>query len=267
MTDECRHGFEPELCAVCNPPKTPEKPAAARQSRVAGIRTTRPSRPAAQRGSSAKTKTVRVDQQRLFHVTHTRNLPAILAGGSILCDDLLHDDAQSGPCEVALSSEENRAARRRITIDDAAVSAYVPFFLSPDASVWGSIRSREPNVRLDSDLVRTSPTDYVMLVATVASIRAIDGDMVIADGDAAAGLTRFASEPDQADRMLARFALDDSGEQKLVAEALVRGEVPVSALSIIGVSSIKQRERVKQMLADAGLRTKVAAHQPWFVAQ
>lgn len=267
MSDECRHGFEPELCAVCNPPTIPEKPAAARQSRVAGARATRKSRPSAQRSSPSKAKTVRVDQQRLFHVTHTRNLPSILAGGSILCDDLLCDADRTAEAEVTLSSDENRAARRRITIDDAAVSAYVPFFLSPDASVWGSIRAREPNVRLDSDLVRTSPTDYVMLVATVASIRAFDGDMVIADGDAAAGLTRFASEHAQADRMLARFALDESGEQKLVAEALVRGEVPVSALSIIGVSSIKQRERVKQMLADAGLRTKVAAHQPWFAAQ
>lgn len=229
----------------------------------------RTSRSPALNGSSKKSgKPVRVDQQRLFHVTHTRNLPSILAGGSILCDDLLHDDDRTEGAEVALSSDENRAARRRITIDDASVSAYVPFFLSPDAAVWGSIRGREPNVRLDPDLVRTSPNDYVMLVATVASIRALETtDLVIADGDAAGGLTRFASEPDEADRMLARFALDESGEQKLVAEALVRGEVPVSALSIIGVSSIKQRERVKQLLADVGLRTKVAAHQPWFVAQ
>lgn len=263
MSDECRHGFEPELCAVCNPPKVPEKIAATRVTTA--TRTTRSN--SVSRGSKKQGKPVRVDQQRLYHVTHTRNLPAILAGGSILCDDLLHDADRTEGAEVALSSDENRAARRRITIDDAAVSAYVPFFLSPDASVWGSIRSREPNVRLDSDLVRTSPTDYVMLVTTVASIRAADGDMVIADGDAAAGLTRFASEPDEADRMLARVALDDSGELKLVAEALVRGEVPVSALSIIGVASIKQRERVKQQLAGAGLHTKVAAHQPWFVAQ
>lgn len=211
---------------------------------------------------------MRVDQQRLFHVTHVRNLPSIIAGGSILCDDLLHDDDRAETAEVLLSSDENRAARRRITIEDTTVSAYVPFFLSPDASVWGSIRSREPNVRLNPDLVRSSPNDYVMLVATVASIRALDTtDLVIADGDAAAGLTRFASEPDQAERMLSRFALDDSGELKLVAEALVRGEVPVSALSIIGVASIKQRERVKQQLADAGLNTKVAAHQPWFAPQ
>ncbi|GAB2507577.1 uncharacterized protein DUF4433 [Paramicrobacterium agarici] len=211
---------------------------------------------------------MRVDQQRLFHVTHTRNLPSILSGGSILSDELLSDgDAElSAAVEVPLSSDENRDARRRITVDDAPVSAYVPFFLSPDAAVWSSIRSREPNVRLNPDLVRTSPTDYVMLVATVASVRALDSELVIADGDAAAGLTRFASEPAQVDRMLARFALDESGTQKLVAEALVRGEVPVSALSIIGVSSIKQRERVKQQLAEAGLRTKVAAHQPWFAS-
>jgi len=202
---------------------------------------------------------VRIEQQRLFHVTHTTNLPSIFANG-ILSDERLGDADMDA---VRLSSDENRAARRRITIEDAPVSAYVPFFLSPDAAVWSSLRGREPNVRLDPELLRASPNDFVMLVATVSSIRALDTELVVADGDAAAGLTRF-GEGSDADRLLARFALDESGEQLLVAEALVRDEVPVSAINVIGVSSIKQRERVKGMLAEAGLRTKVAAYQPWF---
>ncbi|SEB67272.1 protein of unknown function [Paramicrobacterium humi] len=209
-------------------------------------------------------KPVRVDQMRLYHVTHVRNLPSILAGGSILSDDLLHDDERSDAAQIMLSSAENRAARRRITIEDAAVSAYVPLFLSPDAAVWSSIRSRTPNVRISAEAARLAPNDFVMLVTSVASLRALDAEVVVADGDAAAGLTRFAADPVQADRMLARFALDADDAAQSAAEVLVRDELPLTALSMIGVASIQLREKVKRMLADAGLRTKVATYQPWF---
>ncbi|WP_176980759.1 DarT ssDNA thymidine ADP-ribosyltransferase family protein [Paramicrobacterium humi] len=268
MSDECRHGFEAGLCAICYPPKTPETSSAPREtaSRTSTPRasTRASSRTSTARGSASVAKPVRVDQMRLYHVTHVRNLPSILAGGSILSDDLLHDDERSDAAQIMLSSAENRAARRRITIEDAAVSAYVPLFLSPDAAVWSSIRSRTPNVRISAEAARLAPNDFVMLVTSVASLRALDAEVVVADGDAAAGLTRFAADPVQADRMLARFALDADDAAQSAAEVLVRDELPLTALSMIGVASIQLREKVKRMLADAGLRTKVATYQPWF---
>lgn len=260
MSDECRHGFDAGLCAICFPPKVFEKDPAEVRATAAKARATRAARTAR---SVSPARLVRVNEQRLYHVTHVRNLPSILESGSVLSDDSMTDAA-----EVTLSSEENRDARRRIAVADGPVSAYVPFFLSPDAAVWHSIRSREPNVRIANTALRMAPNDFVVLVTSVASVRELAaGELVIADGDAAAGLTRFATEPEQVDRMLARFSLDDDNTQQLAAEALVRGSLPVTSLSMIGVPSIKQRERVKRMLSDAGYKTKVAAYQPWFTPE
>lgn len=209
---------------------------------------------------------MRIDRQRLFHVTHIDNLPSILSSGAIVCDDTLSDDGREESAAVRLSSDENSVARRRIQISGAALSAYVPFFLSPDAAVWASIRGRYPNVRLNPELLEAGSNDFVMLVTTVAQVRAIEAELVIADGDAAAGLTQFSVLRGDVDRALTRYAVDDTGRKALTAEALVRDSLPLSALQVIGVSSIKQRERVKRMLSETDVRAKVAAYQPWFAA-
>lgn len=263
MSDECRHGFDAGLCAICYPPKQPERSAAERPALSRAAQRNRsvpvPRRRSSRPPSAPTTKLVDVEKQRLYHVTHVRNLPSILETGSILADAEL-----DGGRVIDLSSAENREARRRTSVDEQAfVSEYVPFFLSPDARVWNSVRSRERNVRLAADSTDFAASDFVVLVATVGDLRRADAEFVVGDGDAVAPLTRFATTDSEVDRMLVRFALDD-GDLVLSAEALVRRSVPLSSLSIIGVPSVQARESVKRLLADAGHSIKVAAYQPWF---
>jgi hypothetical protein len=90
-----------------------------------------------------------------------------------------------------------------------------------------------------------------------------DGDIVVADGDAAGTYTRFAGGADPALRMLARL---HNSDHALAAEVLVKDSVPFEAVQLIGVANEPQRDRVRALLDAAGVRTKVAVYPPWFAA-
>ncbi|MEQ1736648.1 MAG: DarT ssDNA thymidine ADP-ribosyltransferase family protein, partial [Rhodoglobus sp.] len=74
---------------------------------------------------------------------------------------------------------------------------------------------------------------------------------------------RFASDEDQAMRMLARL---HNTEQVLDAEFLVPDSVPFAAVQLIGAANEPQRDRVRGLLAAASDRTKVMVHPPWFTS-
>ena len=90
LADECIHGFEDGMCAICFPPKEPEpKPVVAvksRSSRAGGVRTGRP--PARVPGAPHPSADAAIDAKamRIYHVTHLDNLARILGSGALLAD-------------------------------------------------------------------------------------------------------------------------------------------------------------------------------------
>jgi hypothetical protein len=259
LSDECIHGFEDGLCAICFPkpaPEVPAKPAAVRRapaSRTSGRAT--PSRTA----GASRGKPIQVGTQRLYHVTHIKNLPAILSDGALLADA----GAQSAHPSVDVSSAAGRETRRSVDVAGRPVAGFVPFFLSPHARVWDSLRSREPDPRLAGDAGHYAPAEFVILVTGAAAALAT-GESAVADRDAALPLTRFGTGRDGSERMLHSLLADAEGEALLDAEFLVADAFPISSVALIGVSDEKVRDVVKRHLAEAGTNTKVAVYPPWF---
>lgn len=291
MSDECKHGFDNGLCATCFPPPPREVPVQeapaprVRRSTVAPslrepaptrIRTAATAKTAAK--AAAALPVVRVGDQRLYHVTHIRNLERILETGSIL--PVASAELADGPT-VDIAAPSHREARRTAVIagtDELTPADFVPFFLTPDADLWAGIRAGEGDVRLSADALGSAVNDYVVLVTTIdgASVhpgefdadtgRPSRGRVVVADGDASHVLTSIGANPMTADRMVQRFATDEDPSALRRAEVLVADAVPFDRITVIGVATVNVRETVKRLVAAAGRRTKVAAYTPWFQA-
>ncbi|MET1052627.1 MAG: DarT ssDNA thymidine ADP-ribosyltransferase family protein [Mycetocola sp.] len=271
MSEECKHGFEPGFCDTCFPKAAPVVAVAEPAKRTPRVRA------AARTPGTARVPAARVNlpvfdagEVRLYHVTHISNLPSILETGNILAD-VTQTDAVTPAVDI--SSAANREARKNVFVagqQESPVAAYVPFYLSPDACLWRSIRSKQPDYRLSPDVASLAVNDFVVLVTTLGAASVDDGsalsNVVVADGDAAGSLTPFAANAASAVRMLRKLRADEETEALLEAEVLVAGSVPVEKIALIGVANITVRETVKRMLAGTPYATKVAAYTPWFEA-
>jgi len=298
LDDECIHGLEGELCALCFPKSASETATPVKKTRApklsslrdplptaaapAARTTARPVRvPGAPRPVRAeKISTDNVDEQRVYHLTHISNLAAILEDGRLLANEAL----LARPT-VDISAPATRAARReaRVADDGRSVAEYVPFFLSPNASIWESIRAEDADPRLALDGHGSEAFDFVMLVSTVKKINdglaarpaTADADaddeaplvpsvVAVSNGDAADALTRFGATPATAERMLQTLRAETDGETLLEAELLVPDAVPMELVSLIGVCNDNVRETVRGILKASSFKPKVAVYPPWF---
>ncbi len=161
-----------------------------------------------------------------------------------------------------ISSADNRELRREVRAGSeraAPVSAFVPFFLVPNASLWERIRDSESDLRL-AETVHTMPAaDFVILVSTV---RAAGESAVVADGDAADPATRFSELAESGGRMPRR--LHEEEHVVFDAEFLVPESFAFDAVTLVGVANDKVRSDVRALLNEHGYTQKVSVYPPWF---
>lgn len=279
---ECIHGMEGTQCAICFPKPDPVQPprAASRTSRSGTAASTPRRSPrvaggasAAARAAAPQKKQINVGEQRIYHLTHIDNLPQIIATGALLADT---SDAFDERPAFDISAAVTREARHRATVfepDGVAVAGYVPFFLSPNASVWQNLRSQIPDVRLSTDAHAASTYDFVLLISTinhaylahgVDGITPDAGSVIVTDGDASGTLTRFGTSRESSERMLRNMRADEDSDTILHAELLVREQLPFDAVTLIGVANDNVRNAVRQILAHAMHKPKVSVYPPWF---
>ena len=269
VADECIHGFDDGLCAICFPPPEPEpKPAAKAvpRTRTGTGRATRPAPRVAGTARAGSLADAPVDPKtvRIYHVTHVDNLASILGAGTVLADG-----AGASPA-VDLSAPDAREFRRATPVDgaDAVLADYVPFLLSTDAHVWNAVRTSTPDPRLTAEAVERAPADHVILVSSVAgAVGALTGEpgtVVVTDADAATGGVAVASAWPDVLRMLQRLHRADDGVGLRSAEFLVREHLPLERVLLIAVGNDRVRDRVRAALDAVGLRTRVAVYPPWF---
>ena len=262
MTNECIHGFEDGLCATCNPKPLPETVSAARpatRSRVAApARPTVRSLRAAARIPVGSVPADALLEQRIYHLTHLSNLPGIIAQGAIV--------AGTVPA-VELSPAQVRAERAEVTVPaagDRALPAFVPFFLSPEAELWQSLRAGRDHPRLSSSATTADVFDFVFLVSTVRHIVTAESPFVLADGNVEADLTRFASTREDAERMLYRLRAEADDTALHSAEFLVADRLPLESVTLLGVANDKVRQSVRDILAGSAFTPKISVYPPWF---
>lgn len=237
---ECIHGLEIPLCDICYPKTPPPKVAVVRAPRASAPRL----------AGAVKTSRTSIDpaRQRVYHVTHIRNLEGILDTGAISADT---------PPVVDLSADLTRELRLTAEVaPGSSVAQHVPFYLAPSAALWDDLRrGADDETRWSAAARSAASADFVVLVTTVALL---GEGAVIADGDAAATFTRFATG-DELGRALTR--LHDS-EGLDAAEVLVPSAVPYDTIQLVGVANDRVRDRVRELTS-----TKVAVYPPWFIAE
>jgi hypothetical protein len=256
------------MCASCYPKPAPEIPAVV----LAQTRTRAPSRlssaprrtgvrSGSSRSASGSAPLDDVRQQRAYHLTHIKNLPGILAAGAI--------EADATPV-IDLSPAGLRAERAGVEIagiEPAQLTQFVPFFLSPNALPWQSIRAKQPHPRIAHDVVGTDPADFVLLVVTVRQLDDLGVDYVVADANAERDSARFGWAPTDSEKVLRRLRAETLQESILDADLLVRGRVPFEHIALVGVAHDKARSAVRDILATADFSPKVAVYPPWFAAE
>lgn len=235
---ECIHGLEIPRCDICYPKDRPVVPVPARSvrtprsTRIAGVSTTR--------------KSVDPARQRVYHVTHIDNLESILDA-----DQITAGAAPTVDLSTALTRELRLTAE---VAPDRSVADHVPFYLAPSAQRWEELRTgAEDETRWSPAARAAASVDFVVLVTTVS---ALGPDAVVADGDAAASRTRFASGEDIT-RALTKLHDTETFD---VAEVLAPESVPFGVIQLIGVANDRVRDRIREQTT-----TKVAVYPPWFV--
>ena len=181
LADECIHGFEDGLCAICFPPKEPEpKPVVAvksRSSRAGGA----PHRSAARPRSGCAAPLGRRGDRRRRRCASTTSRTSTTSRASWASGALLADAADPGAQpEVDIAAPAAREFRRSAELDGtgAVVADYVPFLLTTDAHVWNAVRTATPDPRLDPAAVERPPADYVIFVSSVGIALGARTDMV-----------------------------------------------------------------------------------------
>lgn len=282
---ECIHGLDERLCDVCSPkpaPVVPPKPVKARTPRVSNP-VPRSSRPAAaKRAPGAPVdRPVDVDAHRIFHLTHLANLTGIAERGALL------PDAAGAAPTFDISAADHREQRRATTLPELVVDAAadapaepdtaeaeprtvadcVPFFATPESRLWADVRTGTPDPRLSEAARESAAADYVILATTVGEVER-SSTLVLALDDASAPTAAMTGRRDAWRRELARLArveVDEGDAHPLAStELLAIGQVPVEAITLIGVANNKARDQVKEVLHDAGLNIRVAVYPPWF---
>jgi hypothetical protein len=197
-------------------------------------------------------------EQRIYHLTHLRNLAGVIAQGALIAG--VHPVLELSPGDL----RDERAEITFPTLNDLALPEFVPFFLSPEASLWQSLRSGRAHPRLSDAAAESDPLDFVFLVSTVRHIVNSDSTFVLADGNVEGAQTRFAFTREEAERMLYRLRAESDETALQGAEFLVAGTLPLESVTLIGVANDKVRQSVRNLLAGTEFTPKISVYPPWF---
>jgi hypothetical protein len=237
---ECIHGLDEGLCDICFPRTVAAAPSTA-SARSAASRPPRSPAPSRARTTSSQVApSVLLSTQRVYHVTHVRNLEMIAIDGALRVD---------ATPEVDVSSALAREMRQSAPLASGGVVAdRVPFYLSPEAERWREIRDGAAGSHWSDAARAANPAG---------------DDVVLADGDAAAPATRFAHGMEQGTQLLRRIRSLDPAYA--TAELLVPSPFAFAGIALIGVPHEPMRDRVRAILREVGGHApKVAVYPPWF---
>lgn len=206
---------------------------------------------------------------KIYHITHGKNLAAILADGELRCD--AHMAQRGGPSAMIGFSH---IKQRRFSLPvkcypDDRVSDYVPFYFCPRSVMLYVIHrgtqpdldyrgGQEPILHLESDL------HQVLEWAAQEGRR-----WAFTSSNAGAGYALFWNRVERLDQVnweavAARDWRAAEVKEGKQAEFLVHGTFPLTLVSRIGVRSMQIQERVEAALAGAGYSIPVQVRPEWY---
>ena len=183
--------------------------------------------------------------RRLYHVTPLNNLE------SILLDGALRSIGSGVTPDLDVAAPLARELRAHADVGDGRhVDEFVPFSASPDAERWAELRAGAEEPHWSAAARALTAADYAVLVAVG---RDLGTDLVVADGDAAAPITRFTvGDPAKA---IASAARDRSGAHR------GRGARPEHRVAHGGEPD-RGRQRARPGAGPARCSSTSRAHRP-----
>jgi hypothetical protein len=204
----------------------------------------------------------------IYHITHVRNLAAIIQTGYLWCDRLRAERAP-GAVSIAHQHIKDRRAKRKVPVAVGGTLAdYVPFYFAPRSPMLFTMN--RGNVEGYSDGQRP----ILHLVSTVENATCLDKPWAFTDGHAEMAMSTFHTDLNALDTIVddevmeARYwndTLEDNDrKRRRQAEFLVHQSFPWTAIGLIGVRDDAIRARVEAEILHADHKPKVKVETDWY---
>lgn len=204
----------------------------------------------------------------LYHITHVRNLPAILAADCLWCDKLRPAKAPKA-VSIAHQHIKDRRAVRSVPIEPGGTLAdYVPFYFAPRSPMLYAIHRGKVEGYAEGQ------QPIIHLVTSVKLAADAGQPYVFTDGHAEILFSEFSSDLADLDRLVSWDVMkmdywNDTLDQpdrkrRRQAEFLVKRTFPWSAIKRIGVKDQAVRRQVELILLDAEHKPEVAVEAGWY---
>lgn len=204
---------------------------------------------------------------RLYHLTHGKNLAAIVQGGELRCKAAL-DQTRAGYQDIAYPGIQGRRAKQLVSCGPGGViHDYVPFYFCPRSPMLLAHQAH----RVESNPDGQRP--LVHLVTTVEAAEAAGCRWVFTDGHAAMAYTQFFDDLDRLGEIdwasvrsnsWADTDLDGDRKRRKQAEFLVHGALPWKLVEEIGVLDAAVKRRVEEILAASDHKPAVTVRKGWY---
>lgn len=203
----------------------------------------------------------------LFHFTHVANLPSVIAHG-LRSDSAVRADG-SLAVEVGEDRIKEQRRRRNVPIGPGGVVAdYVPFYFAARSPMLYTInRGNVPAYQDGQD-------PLVYLVTDVARLQQVGCRFVFTDRNAYYQTATYAEDPARLDELVDwplmeatmwnNTAAEPDRMERRMAEFLVHGSVPFSAVTAVGVRSEAMTTAVAEVLCTLDDPPKVVVRPDWY---
>jgi len=204
----------------------------------------------------------------LYHMTHLRNLPGILAEGGLWCD---HKAALHGHCQQSIAYahiKNRRAARTVLSGNGGTLADYVPFYFATRQPMLYAIKAGRVNGYTDGQ------EQIVYLRLSTESVATCGRSFAFSNGHAEMALAEFSSDLAQLEALIDRPLMsatywqdtpeDPNRKFRRQAEFLIHDFVSWDLIEEIGVYSDPLGEQVRALCAGHPHLPTISVKREWY---
>ena len=210
----------------------------------------------------------------IYHITDIRNLPGILAGGSLCCDRLREE---KGLQVVGIAHQHIKDRRKRRAVRNLAGATlaaggtlwdYVPFYFAPRSPMLYAVRQ---------GLVAGYPDgqrEILHLETSTERLQATEKPFAFTNGHAEMAISDYCDDLSRLNDFVDwstikgiywnDTAAEPDRKRRRQAEFLIHESVPWTAIERIGVLDNKMAEEVESALQSSSHRPLVVVASHWY---
>lgn len=202
----------------------------------------------------------------LYHLTHVKNLDAIIRSGKLVCKNNL-----SINLAVDISDPEIQLRRSRTVVPcppGGTLHDYVPFYFAPRSPMLYRIRNG------GVPRFHGHQRELIYLVSTVASVKKMGLEYVFTDGHPIMKVSRYFNDLSQLftnidwDVMKAVMWADTPDDmdrkRRRQAEFLVKNYVPLQCIQWLAVLDTDMQMEVRNLLSQHQINIQVLVCSNWY---